>query len=143
MTTTYYKAVDAAGFSYFPIEKDKRIHWTSLIGKTLTMGDQEAWEKAVARLKEGQTAVCTKHLIHGYADLALAQDFGQRHAEERDDGETYRIIAFTGEPVTELQGALLLTTMDWDKPRKERFVDAVKYGFRSVTVLHEVIEQAE
>lgn len=135
--THYYKAVDATGLSFFPMIKADRVNWIDLIGTIHALGDEEGWLEAIEKLKEGETTVCTKHLIHGYADIALAVDFGERQAKGRKE-ETFRIVEFAGEFVAELQGAMLLKTMEWDKERKERFVDAVKYGFRSVDVLREV-----
>lgn len=125
--TVFYKAVDADGLSFFPIVKADRINWVDLIGKTYALGDDAAWEEAQARLAEGESACCTKHLLHGYADIELAKDFGKRNAP-RVTG--YRIIAFMGTPVAKMEGSLLLVD-------KGKFPDAVKYGFRSVQVLYE------
>jgi hypothetical protein len=138
----YYKAVDETGLSFFPLKKADRVNWVGLIGTTFALGNEEAWEEAVEKLRDGDTACCTKHLVHGYADIALAVDFGRRN----DRGEGFRVIEFTGEPVAQLQGTLLLERVSWgEKPWNaetiEKFHDAVKYGFRLVDVVREVPEE--
>lgn len=137
MNTPYFKAVDSEGFSFSPFIKADRINWIDNIGKRFELDGEQEWVDAVEKLRKGETTVCTKHLIHGYADVALAIDFGERRASERTD-KTFRIIEFTGEPVAQLEGAMLLNTMEWNTERKERFVNAVKYGFRSIDVTREV-----
>lgn len=125
----FYKAVDADGLSFFPIVKADRVNWVELIGKNYALGDDEGWEKAQAQLADGESACCTKHLLHGYEDIELARDFGKRNGGSRG----YRIIAFMGTPVARMEGSLLLVD-------KGAFPDAVKYGFRSVDVLYELNE---
>lgn len=148
---TYFKAVDETGLSFFPYKVDDRINWVDLIGDDYELGDEKGWRDAVEKLRDGDTVCCTKHMIHGYADLALAVDFGRRNDRrvvkaglEITPGG-FRVIEFTGEPVAQLSGELLLERVGWgnkpwDKPTQERFSDAVKYGFRSVSVTREVPE---
>jgi hypothetical protein len=134
----YYKAVDDEGFSFFPVTKSKRLNWIELVGQNYEMGDVEAFEEAVAKLREGDTVACTKHLLHGYADVMLAVDFGERHAKERGGGAGFRIVSFEGTPVAELTGQMLFNIVPWDESKREKFANAVKYGFRAVHNIAEV-----
>ncbi len=144
MTATYYKAVDSDGLSFFPFKVADRVNWVQLIGQNYALVDDVAWIDAVEKLRDGDTTCCTKHLLHGYADIKLAIDFGKRHAADRPvppgwpEVPNFRIIEFTGDPVARLEGALLLERVPWNKDERTRFPDAVKYGFRTVTVLREV-----
>lgn len=146
--TTYYKAVDEEGLSYFPVTRSKRLNWIELIdqGGTFTLGDEKGFEAAVAKLRKGDTVACSSHLIHGYADIRLAIDFGQRYATARNDDRGFvtgfRLVSFEGDPVAELTGTMLFNTLPWDKATKEEFHDATKYGFRSVHSIVEVDELA-
>lgn len=124
--SVFYKAVDADGLSFFPIVKADRINWVDLIGQSYQLGDASGWVEAQSLLAQGESACCTKHLLHGYHDIDLAHDFGKRNGGSRG----YRIIAFSGTPVAKMEGSLLLVD-------KGKFPDAVKYGFRSVQVLYE------
>lgn len=144
----FYKAVDVNGLSFFPFKKEDRINWINLIGQDFTLGDEEGWLKAVEKLRAGDTTCCTKHLLHGYADIMLAVDFGQRQAVSVHgtrpgiyrSNNGFRIVEFTGNPVAQLEGTLLLGRMWEEEKDRERFADAVKYGFRSLKVLREVPE---
>lgn len=143
--TNYYKAVDQDGLSFFPIQRAKRINWINLVGISYEMENQEAWEEAVKAMRKGETHVCTEHLIHGYENIELARDFGERHKGKG----SYRIVEFTGVPVAQLEGAMVLDRIAFDgedqsqrnaaqESYEERFPNPVKYGFRSVEVLGEV-----
>lgn len=140
MPDLFYKAVDADGLSFFPFAKADRVNWIELIGETLELGDEAGWIEALVKLKDGDTACCTKHLLHGYADIALAVDFGRRNAEDRP-GQVFRIVEFAGEPAAKLEGSMLIERVPWDKDQRVLFADAVKYGFRSVHVTREVPEE--
>lgn len=133
----YYKAVNEDGLSFFPVLKKNKVDWVALIGEKYSLGEEDEWRNTVKKIREGETVVCTKHMLHGYADIQLAVDFGKRQVEE---GKSFRIIEFEGRPVAELQGQMLLDVTPWDKETREKFTDPVKYGFRSVKVLREVLQ---